>query len=60
MNPTINFVSKNNNIRNISRIKDLMQVILEETHATLLYYAKGVVKAESTEDNSIVPRPEGL
>ena len=36
-----------------------MQVTLAETHAALLSSTKGVVKEESTKEDSIVPRPEG-
>ena len=60
MNPTTNLVSKNNNIRIIFRRNDPMRVTLAETHVTLLSSIKGKVKAESTEEDSIVPRPEDL
>ena len=36
-----------------------MQATLEETHVVVLSSTKGVVKAESTKEESIVPRPKG-
>ena len=47
---------RNNNIRR----NDPMRVTLAETHVTLLSSIKGKVKAESTEEDSIEPRIEGL
>ena len=37
-----------------------MQITLAETHATLLSSTKCKVKVESTEEDSIAPRPEEL
>ena len=48
------------NMRIIFRKKDLMQVTLEETHVTLLSSTKWKFKGESTEEDSIAPRLEGL
>ena len=41
------------------RRKYSMHVTLEETHANLLSSTKGVVKEESTKEDSIVPINEG-
>ena len=44
----------------IFRRKDPLRVTLAETHVALLSSKKGVVKVESTKEDSIVPRTEGL
>ena len=51
---------RNNNIRIIFRRNDPMGVALVETHVTLLSSIKDKVKVESTEEDYIEPRIEGL
>ena len=51
---------RNNNIRIIFRRNDPMRVTLAETHVTLISSIKGKVKVESTKEDSIAPRIEGL
>ena len=51
---------RKNNIRITFRRKDPVQVTLAEKHVTLLSSTKGLVKEESTKEDSIVPIFEGL
>ena len=50
---------RNNNIIITFKRKYSMQVTLSETHATLIYSTKGVVKVESMKEESIVSRSKG-